>query len=78
MVTPKKRMTDGPIRFVRETEEATMRYLLFILGLLFRRRERVHGETDFLGFEAFTARPNGKNDGSTTASSPDKAIRKVD
>ena len=54
-----------------------MRHLLFILGLLFRRRERVHGETDFLGFEAFTTRPNGTNDSSTTASPPDKAIRKA-
>lgn len=54
-----------------------MRHLLFILGLLFRRHERVHGETDFLGFEAFTTRPNGTNDSSTTSSPADKAIRKA-
>ncbi len=53
-----------------------MRYLLFLLGLLFRRHERVHGETDFLGFEAFT-RPNGADDSSTTSSPADKAIQKA-
>ena len=53
-----------------------MRYLLFILGLLFRLHQRVNGETDFLGFEAFT-RPNGTNDVSSTSSPADKAIRKM-
>jgi hypothetical protein len=27
---------------------------MFFLGLLLRRQEIVHGETEFLGFEAFT------------------------
>ncbi len=53
-----------------------MRYLLFLLGLLFRRRERAHGETDFLGFEAFT-RPNGMDNSSTASSPADKAIQKA-
>ena len=53
-----------------------MRHFFFILGLLFRRNERVHGETDFLGFEAFT-RPIGTNDSSTASSPADKALRKT-
>jgi hypothetical protein len=52
-----------------------MRHIFFILELLFRRHERVHGETDFLGFEAFTQQ-TGTNDSSTT-SSGDKATRKA-
>lgn len=54
-----------------------MRHLLYILGLLFRRHDRVNGETDFLGFEAFTTRPNGTNDSSTTSSLAEKTIRKA-
>lgn len=53
-----------------------MRYLSFILGLLFRRHGRAQGETDFLGFEAFT-RPIVTNDSSTVFSPADKAIRKM-
>lgn len=45
-----------------------MRLFLFIVGLLFRRFERVHGEMDFLGFEAYT-RPNETN-GSSSPSTP--------
>ncbi len=48
-----------------------MKHLLFILGLLFRRSERVSDEADFLGFEAFT-RSTGTHDG-PTISSPDAA-----
>jgi len=36
----------------------------------------MYGETDFLGFEAFT-RPNATNDSSTTSSPADKAFRQA-
>ncbi len=49
-----------------------MRRLLFFLGLLIRRQQRVNGETDFLGYEAFT-RPTGTNE-STTIFPAGKAV----
>ncbi len=53
-----------------------MRHFLLVLELLFRRHERVNGESDFLGFEAFT-RPNETDRSSTTSSSADEAMRKA-
>jgi hypothetical protein len=62
---------------IKETRETVMRHLLFIImGLLFRRHQQVNGETDFLGFEAFT-RPNSTNDDSPSFSPAEKAIRKA-
>ncbi len=54
-----------------------MRHLLFfIMGLLFRRHQQANGETDFLGFEAFT-RPNSTNGDSAAFSPAEKALRKA-
>jgi len=56
---------------------AVMRHLLFyIMGLFFRHQQATNGETDFLGFEAFT-RPNSTNDDSRAFSPPEKALRKA-
>ena len=53
-----------------------MKHLFVILGLLFRRHECVHGDSEFLGFEAFT-RPIGTDDSSPVPSPAEKAIRKA-
>ncbi len=52
-----------------------MRYLLFILGVLFRQQKRVR-ETDYLGFEAFT-RPSETNDSPATPTPAVKVLQKA-
>ncbi len=56
-----------------------MKHLLFMLESLFREQERVHGDTEYLGFEAYT-RPT-EMDASSETSAPvdavDKELRKA-
>ncbi len=56
-----------------------MKHLLFMLESLFREQERIQGDTEYLGFEAYT-RPT-EMDASSETSAPvdavDKELRKA-